>query len=553
MNPPHRNSAATNVTRGDQTARPPLFFPGSLRGRLLLLYSVGILCFIGVLVFDALQFRDVAAAFRCVNEVYIPLTRTLAKMSGGLERPDGLGLLITDARDVLARGDALPLQDEERAAMKAVARELDALERAATTSTEVRQDLRRLSDLVDTRIKIVSDRAGRAQEQAIRFSVGLVLMAVGVGGVLLWLTGRTLEPVRVLTAQVERMAAGLTPEPVAAGGQDEIATLARAFDQMVETVASRDRSLQALSLYLRQVLDRIGQAVAVVEAGQVRMANPSARALWGAVEGAPLPTSLAVLDEGRHEAVDFGSSTHEITVQPFGVGHIFVGEDVTERLRVRARLQRSERLALVGQMLAQVNHEVRNPLNAISLHVELLSEEVHTEEGKELLATVMQEIRRLEGVTENYLELVRRRPTERVLTDPVELARRVVGLEAEKLRRSGVHVEVEGSVAPVEMDSGGLRQVLLNLLRNAVEAGATRVRVLLQPAPHALEVIVEDNGPGMDPHIADRVFEPFYSTRARGTGLGLSICRQIVEEFGGTIRVETQPGHGARFFIEVPV
>jgi signal transduction histidine kinase len=271
-------------------------------------------------------------------------------------------------------------------------------------------------------------------------------------------------------------------------------------------------------------------------------------------EGEALPDALATLDEGRHAGLRMGERVDDVRVQPFGDGgRILVGEDVTERIRDRERLERSERLALVGQMLAQVTHEVRNPLNAMSLHAELLAEEVHTESERGLLRTILSEIRRLESVTERYLDLARHRPAELVPEDPVELARGVLALEDEALRRAGIAARVEGPEGlSVEVDGNALRRALLNLVQNAAEAGATHVTVRVAEIPGAVELRVEDDGPGMDPGIAERIFDPFFSTRARGTGLGLAITRQTLDDLGGTVRCETLPGQGTTFVLRIP-
>jgi signal transduction histidine kinase len=228
-------------------------------------------------------------------------------------------------------------------------------------------------------------------------------------------------------------------------------------------------------------------------------------------------------------------------------------EAIEERDRASEKLARSERLALVGQMLAQVTHEVRNPLNAMSLHAELLGEDVADPEQRKLVDTIVAEIRRLESVTERYLDLARRRPPEAAVEDPVALAEAVVGLEEEKLRRAGVEVAVVGvRGASREFDGNAIRRSLLNLVRNAAEAGAKRVRVEVSVTESYVSWSVVDDGPGMAPDVAARVFDPFFSTRARGTGLGLAIARQDVEDLGGTLSVESTLGVGSTFRVVLP-
>jgi signal transduction histidine kinase len=417
----------------------------------------------------------------------------------------------------------------------------------------LRDEVLQLGALSEARVSALSERTARAQAEAVRVSLLLAGLSVPLGAFLLWLAGTALQPVRSLTRQVRRLEAGERPGPVDVGGDDEIAGLAVAFDAMARAVDERDRNLQAVSLQLRRVLDSLLVAVLVVEADRVRVANPAAALLWGLAEGDALPVALGALPEGRHERVD-GERTREIVVAPFGeAGRIFVGEDLTERLRDRERLVRSERLALVGQLLAQVTHEVRNPLNAISLHAELLADELRATEQQALLATVVTEIRRLEAVTERYLDLARRRAPELAAEDPAALARSVVALEEERLRRLNVEVSVHAEeIGVAEIDGNVLRRALLNLVRNAAEAGAQHIRVEVERVGARLVVRVGDDGPGLDAATAARVFDPFFSTKARGTGLGLAVTRQEIEDQGGSIEVRSELGAGTTFIIGLP-
>lgn len=531
----------------------------TLRGRLVGAVAFGVLCFLSALSFNQFQMRRIGAALQIVDTIYLPLARLTARMSAVLEPGDaGLPRALTEAREVTRLATDLRADAEERAALNAIGRQLDEIGAVATEPSSsrgaLREEVLQLAQLVDGRIAVVSEKTAQAQGRADRISTGLLALSFLLGGCLLWLTGSALRPVTELTRQVRRVAAGDRAPPLVMPGNDEIAILARAFEQMTNAVQERDRNLQSLSLYLRRVLDSIASAVAVVEDGRVRMANPAASGLWGLREGDPLPTLLEDLTEGRHEGLPGGSGHQDVSVQPFGTsGRILVGEDVTDRRRDRERLHRSERLALVGQMLAQITHEVRNPLNAMSLHAELLAEEVHTDEERGLLQTIIAEIRRLEGVTERYLDLARRRPPEVAPEDPVLLARGVVALEEEAMRRAGVTAHVEGAPGTLaEFDGNTVRRALLNLLRNAGEAGAGHVEVRVTRESRAIELRVHDDGPGMESSVADRIFDPFFSTRARGTGLGLSITRQSVEDLGGTVRCETAPGAGTTFIVRIP-
>jgi signal transduction histidine kinase len=427
---------------------------------------------------------------------------------------------------------------------------------------ELRNEISELGGLVDGRIQAVFGQTLRAHSRALVMSVALAVGAIFMSGVLAAVTFVTLRPIGLLTDQVQRLAKGDYTGRVDVSGSDEVGVLGREFNAMAEAVSERDRrlhdraeALDRLSNRLRQVIDSIRAGLLVVEGGRVATLNPAAAALWGIGEGDPVPEWLDELSLGRHEAVSANGRQFDVAVVPFGDGgELIVGDDVTDRLRDRERLARSERLALVGQMLAQITHEVRNPLNAISLNAELLAEEVEDGESSAMLSVLTSEIRRLEGVTARYLDLARRRQSEPTSEDPLELVREGAQLEREALRRASVELTVSGTSKGVgELDGEALRRVLRNVLRNAVEAGAHEIHVAVEPHPDAVVVSVTDDGPGMDADQVARIFEPFYTTKAKGTGLGLAISRQELEDIGGTLVCESAPGRGSTFRVTLPV
>lgn len=537
----------------------------TLRGRVLGAVAVGALCQLAALGFEVAWFRRIGDSVDTVNESWLPLARLAARMEGQLDRPRSpaprLDDLLDDARAAVVRGQQLARDGEEAASLAAAGAQLDEVGTAALeagddegTRRALRDEVLQLGALAEARVSALSLRTARAQREAVQVSLVLAGLSVPLGGLLLWLAGTALRPVRALTGQVRRLEAGERPGPVDVGGDDEIGALSRAFEAMALAVDERDRQLRAVSLQVRQVLDSLNVAVAVVEQDGVRVANPAASTLWALTEGSALPIALRGLSEGRQERAVAGR-TEDVFVAPFGDGgRILVGEDVTERLADRERLLRSERLALVGQLLAQVTHEVRNPLNAMSLHAELLADELAGTDHAALVGTVVDEVRRLEAVTERYLDLARRRAPELGPEDPVALVRSVVALEDERLRRLSVVVHVEAEpCGMVEMDGNVVRRALLNLLRNAAEAGAKTVRLSVRRAADQLVLVVADDGAGLDEVTAARVFEPFFTTKARGTGLGLAVTRQDIEDLGGRVTVESTPGRGTTFTLWIPV
>lgn len=237
---------------------------------------------------------------------------------------------------------------------------------------------------------------------------------------------------------------------------------------------------------------------------------------------------------------------------------------MTEAILEReGRLIRSEQLAAAGKLSAQIAHELRNPLAALSFQVELVSdlcrdlpEGQAREEMVDLLAQIQKEVDRLTGISEEYLVFARLpKPQPRPLDVNALLDDFRQFLEGElELGRVRLELVLDPSGPRIAGDEGLLRQVLLNLVRNAREAMPEGGRLLLESAVRDREVVVavEDEGPGITGGQRARLFEAFYTTKAHGTGLGLTVSLQILHQHGGTIAVLDAPGGGARFELRLP-
>jgi two-component system, NtrC family, sensor kinase len=232
--------------------------------------------------------------------------------------------------------------------------------------------------------------------------------------------------------------------------------------------------------------------------------------------------------------------------------------------RANAELLASERLAAIGKMAAQVTHEVRNPLSSLALNAELLEEELGERGGEAsaLLTAIKLEVERLTQLTEKYLSLARRARPDLQEEDLGLVVREAVSSSAAELAQHAIRTElsIEPDLPPVALDETQIRQVMLNLIRNAREAMAgggelcVEVRALRPPEPpELLEISVKDSGGGMNDETREHLFEPFFTTKRHGNGLGLAITQEIVEAHGGKIRCERREPRGTRFVIELPV
>jgi PAS domain S-box-containing protein len=227
------------------------------------------------------------------------------------------------------------------------------------------------------------------------------------------------------------------------------------------------------------------------------------------------------------------------------------GLDVTEIKELEHRTHLAQRLAAVGTLSAGLAHEIRNPLNSAQLQLRLLDRRIARLGNEDLrgpIRLVQEEIERLSHLVQEFLEFARPAVLNVEDTDLTLVARRVVELEGPGASAHNIDITLDApEPVIVAVDPAKIQQVLLNLVRNAVEAvepmnggGAVVVRVLRDGAGGRL--VVRDSGPGLSEEILTRLFEPFFSTKPQGTGLGMAICHSLVTQHGGEINVRSQDG-----------
>jgi len=234
--------------------------------------------------------------------------------------------------------------------------------------------------------------------------------------------------------------------------------------------------------------------------------------------------------------------------------------------RAQALALGNERLAAIGKMAAHVTHEIRNPLSAMGLNVELLAESLSA--GKErsvddsgevgaLLAAIQREVSRLEHLSEEYLRVARLPQPIMDSDDVAGTVRSILDFARPEIEEAGCTVEltVSAAVPPALFDEGQLRQALLNLLRNARESMSDGGPIDVRVGAEGMSVVidVDDRGGGIPESVRARVFDPFFSTKGEGTGLGLAITRHIVEAHAGTVTCQAREGGGTRFRIALPL
>jgi two-component system sensor histidine kinase AtoS len=226
---------------------------------------------------------------------------------------------------------------------------------------------------------------------------------------------------------------------------------------------------------------------------------------------------------------------------------------------MQEELLKNERLAVTGHLAASVAHEIRNPLTAMRMTVDLLLGQEKETKRKEALAVVLREIDRLALTVEELLDFARPRPPSFQPTDLNALLTNLLAFLDRQIKHAKVELHFLPAAdlsSPLLLDPQKTRQILVNIFLNALQAmakgGTLTVRTYRDEGVQRAGIEIRDSGPGIPQEIRAKVFEPFVSTKPGGGGLGLAVAKRMIEEQGGKIEFETS-NHGTAFFLTFPL
>jgi len=285
-----------------------------------------------------------------------------------------------------------------------------------------------------------------------------------------------------------------------------------------------------------------------------------------------MKAGISVPLSGNDRVIGFLNLLDERVAEAYASDEIAMILDVAERLatvvensKLYERMRERDRLAALGEMAAGLAHEIRNPLGAIKGAAQCLSPRERTGEDAEFLQVIVEEVNRLNGVVSEFLDYARPMKQNFGPTDINEVVTRTIRLVQNAIPgHIDLQVQLAAELPAVEADAEQLKQVLLNLVQNAIQAmgvrpGRIRVQTSgperfqdLRGGQEFVEVEVVDEGPGIPSDQQPHIFVPFYTTKQTGTGLGLAICQRIVKSHGGTISVQSRPGAGSAFLVRLP-
>jgi two-component system nitrogen regulation sensor histidine kinase NtrY len=417
----------------------------------------------------------------------------------------------------------------------------------------------------------------------------------------LYLARGITEPIQMLAEGTREVAAGNLSYKVQVRADDEIGILVDSFNRMTGDLSSSQskleetyRDLQAKHTeveqrrrYTETVLEAVATGVVSLDAtGRVTTINGAAERMLG-LHGATLAGKEAsavfrgpeyaeiaglihrmgrlregMLDREVHlrrdgQAVSLLASATALKGPDGGyMGMVLAFDDLTELLK-------AQRLAAWREVAQRIAHEIKNPLTPIQLSAQRLrrrlSGDRNPEEKKlleEATATIIQEVDGLKQLVDEFSRFARMPALSPKPTELGRLLEGVVVLYRESHPTLAIRAEFSPDVPVLDVDPDQIKRAVLNLVDNAVEAVGGSGDVLLQtvwmPETRRARIIVADNGPGIASEDRERLFVPYFSTKATGMGLGLPIVHQIISDHGGTISVEDNPPRGTRFVIELP-
>lgn len=270
----------------------------------------------------------------------------------------------------------------------------------------------------------------------------------------------------------------------------------------------------------------------------------------------PRGEGLAQSPNGHRFPVGF-TKTPLLDGQGASTGQLISFQDLTQVRELKQQAEKAEKLAALGRLAAGLAHEVRNPLGAIRGCVELVRDGLHvSNEDRQLLSTVLREVDRLDDLVGTILYAGRPSPPDARITNLTQLSAEVVEMTRKGITFPGTVACTSQSGHSAEVwarvDGDQMRQVLWNLIKNAIQASSSGGRVLVEAFydDAVPSVRISDEGEGIEESTKERLFETYHSTRPHGMGLGLTIVKQIIDAHGATIDIRSEPGKGSEFTIQ---
>jgi len=430
--------------------------------------------------------------------------------------------------------------------------------------------------------------------------VFLVIGPLCILAVSIFFLTRFTRAVTILSNAIGRVKEGNLDYRITEKLNDEFFDLAEAFNNMGISLQEQSERIESMQMRYRILFESAGDAIFILEAegdeaGRILSANKAAADMHGYSIEELLTLNISDLDVAedmekipdrfrrmmagawikdvvRHRRKDGTIFPIEISagLMEYGGDRYILAfdRDITERVQTEEALQRSKQLAMVGEMAAGLMHEIKNPLAGIKVSMEVLSSELEmSQEDREVMLRVINEVNRIETLLRNMLDYARPPKPDFYPCDINQLLETSVK-NTELSLRSPAYGNLKGKnfafvrqmderLPLITADSSKLLQVFLNLLLNAVEAspegGTITLRTNTNAEGNGVEIMIADTGRGMETDTLAKIFQPFYTTKPKGSGLGLAISKRLVEQHQGSIEAKSTSGRGTIITITLPL
>jgi signal transduction histidine kinase len=510
-----------------------------LKARVLLSFAVLALTVLLAFAYGALTFRGLERRMQAVNDVHVPATRALNQIESSLF------LLESDLDKSLGEGILRP----KDALASVLESRLDLLERLNRADGSIspalnaglpvlRAGYAALSDMLDKVYRNWDGRAVMAEELSQRRADFRLRLKTLI---------RDLDrESRDVSISVQAELRALALMLAALLGFSCLAAVVLSL-----WLAKSVRPLETLAQHMRAIaLNGLSE-----RSVQELAALPASHDEIGTLSRESFKMAASILDNHKalhQQKINLERAHQELAAQ-------------NDELRsTQNKLVHSEKLGLVGRMAAQMAHEIRNPLNALSLHTEILEGQLRGDAAAlEDLRPLRTEINKLIAVTESYLDLARGPRLQKAPVEINQMVEELHGLYQPLLKEKGIFFTCDlGEIPAIPADRPQIAQVVANLIKNASEAftderapGKRYIRVITAFRAHERDVTITvmDNGAGIAPELQKNIFSPFYTNKAEGTGLGLTFSRQVVEAHGGEIHFDSAVCQGTKFTVRLPV
>ncbi len=334
---------------------------------------------------------------------------------------------------------------------------------------------------------------------------------------------------------------------------------------LTEELQKKNRELETALGFLDSVIQGIDEAIVVLDnRKEIIMTNRASERLFNvdaqSVRGKSVDILRFPLDLSRssytvedRERV-FSVSISQVSNRDDFAGYVLLIKDITAMKEKEAEDSRNKRLMAMGEMMASIVHELRNPLCSIELYSSMLYRELKGTSYEAIARGVSGGVQNLNNFLSNMLYFAKPRIPKNTLFRIDTVVEETISMISPvvQTREISVHQDVEPFC--LQGDPGLLKQAIMNILLNAVQAmeSGGEIRVFTEFTEGYLRLNIKDSGKGIDRTIMDRIFDPFFSTKEEGTGLGLSIALRIMQSHGGSISIKSTPGQGTVFILQFP-